>query len=102
MITLRLSLIMIVILVNVFLKFNSCDRWPLHSECSFQVSGAEVRMLFNAGSGEMIKASLMMHIYVVAICRNKRPQEDGLGEPDGLREIERDRQPGHGRAHAAR
>ena len=27
-------------------------------------------MLFNAGSGEMIKASLMMHSYAVAICRN--------------------------------
>ena len=27
-------------------------------------------MLFNAGSGEMVKASLTMQIYSVAICRN--------------------------------
>ena len=28
-------------------------------------------MLFNTGSGEMIKASLMMQVYSIAICRNK-------------------------------
>jgi len=35
-----------------------------------QVFGAEVLMLFNAGSGEMIKAALVQQIYAVAICAN--------------------------------